>query len=73
MNVKNYFKRVSEKIDNMSDEEFLELLKEAGIDDCPLADEFRGVYQLKNDGLKKSLNYGVKKYDAVNNKIGVAA
>ncbi len=73
MDVKKYFERVSEKVDNMSDKDFLDLLKKAGIDECPLAEEFRGSYKLKDNGLKKNLNYGVKKYKATNNNIRVAA
>lgn len=35
MDIKQYGKEVSKKIDNMSDKEFDELLIKAGIENCP--------------------------------------
>lgn len=40
MNAIEYLEKVSAKIDNLSDEEFLNLLKKSGIDDCPYEVEF---------------------------------
>jgi len=36
MDVKRYFERVTEKVNNMTDSEFLQLLEEAGLEECPL-------------------------------------
>ena len=46
MDIKEYFNRASEKLENSSAEEFLGLLKKSGIDDCPLRDNVKGEYQL---------------------------
>ena len=55
MDTKEYFNRVIKKIENMGDEEFLDLLKKSGIDDCPLREQIfcsecrKDVeYQIKN-------------------------
>lgn len=39
MSIKEYAKRVCEKIDNMSDEEFEKLLIESGLEACPIEPE----------------------------------
>lgn len=49
MDVKAYFERVTEKVKNMSDEEFLELLKEAGLDDCPFKDDVKEKHKKNNN------------------------
>ena len=35
MSIEEYFKKVEKKIEDMSDEKFLESLKEVGLEDCP--------------------------------------
>ena len=39
MDIKEYRKKVIEKIDSLTNEEFMELLKNSGIDRCPLEEE----------------------------------
>lgn len=38
MNTKDYFDKVNEYIDKLTDEEFMQLLKDAGIEKCPYED-----------------------------------
>lgn len=35
MEVKKYFNEITEKINNMSDEEFIAVLKDIGLEQCP--------------------------------------
>ena len=46
MNSKDYFKKVNDFIDNLSDEEFDKLLKESGLEKCPY--EEKGTVILDN-------------------------
>jgi hypothetical protein len=39
LNSKEYFDTVSKELDNLSDNEFMNLLKESGLDRCPYEDE----------------------------------
>lgn len=39
MDIKNYSKKISDFIDNLSDEEFDAMLVRAGIENCPFEDE----------------------------------
>ncbi len=66
MDTKEYFNRVTEKLENMSDEEFLDLLKKSGIDDCPLRDDIKGEYQLSSENENKnSYKYSYKTEDTI--------
>lgn len=65
MDVKKYFDRVTKKVDNMNDKEFMDLLKRAGIDNCPLSDEAKGKYQLNSKN--KSNNSYSYRYNRENN------
>lgn len=42
MDIKKYFKEITEKIENMSDAEFIKILKEVGLDECPTKDNRKG-------------------------------
>ena len=39
-NIENYFDELDKKIEAMSDEEFMELLIKAGIENCPLLENY---------------------------------
>jgi hypothetical protein len=44
MNIHDYFNEANEKIDNLTDEEFKQLLIDSGIEDCPYEDEWERYY-----------------------------
>jgi len=70
MDTKEYFNRASEKLENMSDEEFLGLLKKSGIDDCPLRDDVKGEYQLSSENKNKnSYKYSYKMENTIKTSV----
>jgi len=71
MDVKHYFEKANKKLDEMSDKEFLNLLKKAGIGECSLRDDIKGEYKVNEDGTKilyslknenKKINSNYKQY-----------
>ena len=56
MDTSKYFEEVNRFIDNLSDEEFDDLLKESGIDNCPYEDyrkEFKTI--IKDDAKRRKI------------------
>jgi len=50
----------------MSDDEFLDLLKKSGIDDCPLRYDVKGEYQVSSENKNKnSYKYSYKMEDTI--------
>lgn len=55
--MKNYFDRIIEKLESMSDKDFDELLIESGIESCPYELEKRTYnYEFKNDSNFENIN-----------------
>lgn len=67
MNTDEYFERVTNKVNNMSDEEFLNLLKESGLDDCPLRDDIKRTYKIRNKATKENFKYNYNSNERANN------
>ncbi|WP_027339925.1 hypothetical protein [Halonatronum saccharophilum] len=49
MNINKYFDETKEKIDNMSAEEFLSVLEEAGIEGCSLKHNSHTIYKFEEN------------------------
>lgn len=64
MNVNEYFKRVSEKLDNLTDEEFLNLLVESGLEECPFEASFNVPVRFGKESI-----YGVENKPIIINTI----
>lgn len=64
MDIKQYFEEIRKEIANLTDDEFNQLLVEAGIESCPFEDEV--VFQHLEYSNKRAVYYSGKYYSCSN-------
>lgn len=70
MTLKEEIQQVSNMMDSMSDEEFIEELKKAGLDDCPSKNSNKTTYNpnfMKDNSLDRFFNFD--KYETSNDSL----